>query len=174
MKRHLVRRALVAAAMCSAPLTALPVHAVSSTGVIANFEGHTIDLSKGWGDAQVCTVEAAGVSCYRSEQSMDQTLSLTASRVSSVAAASCSPALRLYDGTSFTGSVLIITTRGALLTMASLGFDNMTSSYKIGGCAANFYSGIQTGLYPGNTAANVQSASMLAGWNNTISSVLVQ
>ena len=174
MKHHLVRRALAAGALFALPITAAPVQALGSTGVLATFEGHTIDLSKGWGDARACTVEASGVTCYRSELSMNQAESLTSSGEAAVASLTCSPALRLYDGASFTGTVLFITTRGALVTLASLGFDNVTSSYRIGGCAANLYSGVLTGLYPGNTAANAQSATMLAGWSNVLSSVLVQ
>lgn len=173
MKHLLVRRALVAGVLFAVPITAAPVQALSSSGVLATFEGRTIDLSKGWGDARACTVDATGVTCYRSELSMDQAESLTAGVGTSVASLTCSPALRLYDGTSFTGTVLFITTRGALVTLASLGFDNVTSSYRIGGCSANLYSGTLTGLNPGNTAANVQSATMLSGWNNVLSSVLV-
>jgi hypothetical protein len=43
----------------------------------------------------------------------------------------------------------------------------------VGACAAHLYSGIQSGLYPGNTAANAQASSMQSGWDNTISSVLI-
>ena len=85
----------------------------------------------------------------------------------------CSTSLRLYDGTSFGGQVVSFTTTGSLVTLSSYGFDNKTSSYKVGACAATLYNGIQTSPYPGNTGAGAQATSMLAGWDNTISSVLM-
>ena len=179
MNNRLVRRALTVAAVCAAQACALPANALSSSRALATFEGHTIDLSLGWGDAHACMVDDMGVTCFRSEQAMDQVQvainarTQLASVAPAVALSLCSTALRLYDGTSFSGSVLSITSRGALVSLSGLGFDNVTSSYKVGACGAHLYSGIQTGLYPGNTAANAQATSMLSGWDNTISSVLI-
>ena len=69
---------------------------------------------------------------------------------------------------SFGGAVLqdSVTT-----SLSGFGWANRTSSYRIGGCNATLKSGSAT--YPGITAANVSSGSMLAGWDNTITNVIV-
>jgi hypothetical protein len=177
MTQHQLRRALTAGAICATQLVAAPTHALSSPTMLARFEGQTIDLAQGWGAARACSVDTAAVTCYRSEQAMNQALMTAAGAQSQIAPATatavCSTALRLYNGTSFVAPVLNITTRGALVSLSPLGFDNLTSSYKVGGCAATLYSGIQTGAYGGNSAANAQAVSMLSGWDNTISSVFI-
>ena len=87
--------------------------------------------------------------------------------------ADCSlPTLKLYRSSSYGGSVLQLTARLVVINLASYGFDNDTSSYKIGACSAGFYD--TTGgatQYPGNTGANVTSPSMLSGWDNRVGSV---
>ncbi|MFL6042074.1 MAG: hypothetical protein ACJ740_11810 [Gaiellales bacterium] len=149
-----------------------------SSGVIAEFEGSTINLAEGWGDANACSVTADGTTCYRTEAEMDAAVAATASTAARLSheigpLGVCSTSLRLYDGTSFDGQVVSFTTTGSLITLSSYGFDNKTSSYKVGACAATLYSGIQTSPYPGNTGAGAQATSMLSGWDNTISSVLM-
>lgn len=184
MNHRLIRRALVAACVVIA-VSPVPVDAASARpapgGSLATFEGQQIDLTQGWGDATACAVTDTGTTCYRTEAEMDTALA-TPTPASTVGessgatvtmASACSSSLRLYDGTSFTGSVVSFSTRGTLISLSSYGFDNKTSSYKVGACAAILYSGIQTGTYPGNTAANAQASSMVSGWNNVISSVLI-
>lgn len=90
-----------------------------------------------------------------------------------IVTATCSTSIRLFDGTSFGGTVVNISTTGAVVSLSTDGFDNLTSRYKAGACVSKLYSGIGTGLYPGNTAANSQAASMVSGWDNTISSILI-
>ena len=84
-------------------------------------------------------------------------------------AGTCSTALRLYDGTSFIGPVISISTTGSSVALSYYGFAGRTSSYRVGACSATFRAG--SSVYPGITAANVSSGSMLAGWDNTITSV---
>jgi hypothetical protein len=183
MNHRPIRRAAVAACalLAVSPLAAAaaPVRPAPS-GSLATFEGHQIDLTQGWGGATACAVTDAGTTCYRSEAEMDAAIaapteatSAGEARWTTAAASACSSSLRLYDGTSFTGTVLSLSTRGSLLALSTYGFDNKTSSYKVGACAAVLYSGIQSGTYPGNTAANAQATSMQSGWNNVISSVLI-
>ncbi|MEO6126561.1 MAG: hypothetical protein ABIR32_22900 [Ilumatobacteraceae bacterium] len=180
MNHRLNRRALVAAcallAVSPLPAAAAPVRPAPS-GSLATFEGHQIDLAQGWGEATACAVTDTGTTCYRSEAEMDAATKTptpaTSTAEASATASACSSSLRLYDGTSFTGTVLSVSTRGSLLTLSTYGFDNKTSSYKVAACAAILYSGIQSGTYPGNTAANAQAASMQSGWDNVISSVLI-
>jgi len=152
---------------------------IQEPGVIASFEGRQIVLSEGWGDAHACVVAPDGVRCYRSEREMDAAegaeLEQAAAAAGGVAAlTACSSSVRLYDGTSYTGSVLQLTTRGVYHNLASLGFDNLTSSYKIGACSARFYDTTSGGtLYPGSTSANVSATSMATGWNNRVGSVYI-
>ena len=89
-------------------------------------------------------------------------------------AMTCSSSVRLYDGTSFTGSVLSLSIQWQTLNLSSYGFDNRTSSYRIGPCGADFYSGANTAgsLYGGATWAGA-SASSMGSWNNILSSVYI-
>jgi hypothetical protein len=91
------------------------------------------------------------------------------------ALAACTPSVRLYRSSGFGGSVLYLTTRGAILNLSSYGFDNDTSSYAVGGCSASFFSGANAAgsVYPGNTAAGAGAAVMMSGWDNTVSSVYI-
>lgn len=85
----------------------------------------------------------------------------------------CSTSLRLYDGTGQTGAVISLSTRGTSVSLSAYGFDNRTSSYRVGACSSTFYSGVSTGVYGGNTAANASASSMLSGWDNVVSSVFI-
>lgn len=183
MASNLFRRALAATVIAVvAPATTATTAVAGPTGRDlaggrASFEGTTLNLAAGWGAARACAVTPTATTCYRSEAAMDAALAATRTVLSTTLEitplATCGSSLRLYDGTSFGGQVISFTTTGSLISLATYGFDNKTSSYKVGACAANLYSGLQTGLYPGNTAANAQAATMLSGWDNTISSVLM-
>lgn len=136
---------------------------------IATFEGATFDMTQGWGAATACNVTDTGTTCYRTETDMNKAIATapgTASRASS-----CSSSLRLYDGTSHTGQVISITTRSTLISLSGYGFDNKTSSYKVGACSARLYNGIGSSQYGGNTSAYASATSMASGWNDVISSV---
>jgi hypothetical protein len=136
-------------------------------GVKASYNGRTLDLSKSWEDARACNVTANGTTCYATEAAMDA--AVASSPPSRVAAGTCSTALRLYDGTSFTGQALNVYATQTTVALSGLGFASRTSSYRIGACSATLRAG--SSVYPGTTAPNVSSGSMLAGWNNTITSV---
>jgi hypothetical protein len=145
------------------------VPAARGAGQIATFEGQTFDMSRGWGQAVACNVTDGSAVCYRSETEMNKAIAaIPVSRASS-----CTSSLRLYDGTGRTGAVVNLSTRMTTLTLSTFGFDNRTSSYRIGGCSAILYSGIGSGSYGGNTAANASASSMLSGWDNTVSSVYI-
>jgi hypothetical protein len=162
------------------PVTGDPTHAW--------FEGGEIDLSKSWGDATACVELGDHTECFRTEAEMLEAhpeLAETtttndrvgSSRVSSDATiqAACSTGLRLYRVTSYGGIALSLTTRSIWHNMASYGYDNDTSSYKVGGCSSVFRAGASGAgsTYPGNTGANAWAASMLAGWDNVVSSVYI-
>lgn len=143
-------------------------------GVVAMFEGESFDLSEGWGspdarsEIQACHATGTGVDCFRSVAEMDAAVG---AGPGSARMASCSSSLRLYDGASHSGAVLSLSQRGSIISLASYGFDNRTSSYRVGACSATFYNGIGSSPYPGNTSAYATASTMYSGWNNTISSV---
>lgn len=147
----------------------------SQAGVVADFEGRRIDLAEGWGEAQACAVTPEWVRCFRTEPEMDAALLERREGQHAIASplATCSSSLRLYDETNYGVPVVSFTTTGSLIVLGSHGFDNKTSSYRIGACAAKLYDGIGTTQYPGNTNAGASAATMQSGWNNTISSVLM-
>lgn len=89
--------------------------------------------------------------------------------------AACGSSLRLYDGTSYTGASLFLNSRAVVHNLANFGFDNRTSSYQIGACDSDFFSGSNGSgsVYPGNTNAGASATSMLSGWNNVVSSVYI-
>jgi hypothetical protein len=150
-------------------------------GTRAWYGDHWIDLARDWETATACSVGDDGAFCFATEAELDAYLASTTSAAAVAAgpvtlALSCSSTLRLYDGTSYTGSLLSLSTRGTFITLSLYGFDNRTSSYKVGACDSYFYSGASGGgsLYPiGNTQAFDQFTSMLVGWNNTVSSVYI-
>jgi len=169
---------VAAIAAASAMIVAtVPAAARPNPGATASFEGTTINLAHGWGDAVACTADGYSTTCFRSDADMDAHLasgagSESATRAESVFAA-CSTSLRLYDGTNYSTPVLSLSSRGVWTNLSSYGFDNRTSSYRVGACAAYFAENASGGgsWYPGNTAAGAQSSSMLSGWDNRVSSI---
>jgi hypothetical protein len=179
-----MKRALLGALLATALVAALPsavsadAEPVSNPASQAWFEDHWIDLSVDWEEAKACNVGLVGNVCFRTEAQLDEYLRSTVRQtVSGISAllVTCSSTLRLYEGVSYGGLVLVLNGRGVGYNMSTYGFDNVTSSYKVGACAAEFYAGanLSGSSYPGNTAAGAQAASMLVGWNNVVSSVII-
>ena len=175
MKRLLGGFILATSIIISAP----GAHADSSSSEtpesMAWFEDHWIDLTVSWEGAAACDVQPDLTTCYRTEAAMDAEHYDSQTRSAFTTLTSCSTSLRLYDGTTYTGTVLNLSTRTTVLNLSVYGFDNLTSSYKVGACDSDFYSAASLGgsLYSGNTSAGSQAASMLSGWNNAVSSVFI-
>lgn len=178
-----VSPASVGAVDDTGPATApAPAKDISSMVSLATYEGRTIDLRNGWGSATACLVSSTGTTCFDSEKELDAQLVsmapvLDAAAVSgfrsAAAAVSCGSSVRLYSGISYTGSVLAIIDRYTVINLASLGYSNVTTSFKVGACAATMWDGT-TGsgaVYPGSTSAGAVAASMATGWNDRVSSV---
>lgn len=169
-----LKLALAAIAVASVPAATSPQAATaappSEAPVMAEFEGRTINLAEGWGDATACTSNGASTRCYRTEAEMD-----AAEPGDAVEMASCSSSLRLYSSTGYGGSVLALSQRGTYINLWTYGFDNVTSSYKVGACSSTFYAGAYGGtpVYPGYTGAWASASSMLSAWNNRVSSVYI-
>ena|SRR5258706_10809239 len=179
MRRIFIGTALITLTLCSMTprVDAIPLKGGPS---IATFEGTLIDLRDGWGEARACTSDGATTACFRTERELDDYLGVVDEIAQSIPGglsiqAICSSALRLYSGTSFGGSVLSLSTRGILFNLSNWGFDNVTSSYKVGACNSTFYDGANAGapIYPGSTTAGTWASTMVAGWDNRVSSVIV-
>lgn len=146
-----------------------------ATASKAWYEDHWIDLTASWDGATACDVRDDITICYATEAAMDAELDARKAASDLTLLASCSTSLRLYDGTSYSGAVLNLSTRTTILNLSVYGFDNLTSSYKVGACDSDFYSAANLGgsLYSGSTGAGSQASSMLSGWNNVLSSVYI-
>lgn len=174
MRRLTIATAVIGAIIFAA---ALPASAFAPDSrppaVIASFEGKSINLADRWGEAQACFVDEDGTRCYRSEAEMDRAEGAAPAN-DTFSAQACTPSVRLYRGTNHSGGVLMLTNAYAMLNLSSYGFDNDTSSYRIGQCASRFYDTTSgSGLYSGSTGANVSRTTMLAGWDNRIGSVYI-
>lgn len=137
MLNRLFIRICAATTLCTALVSAgaATAGADGPDDVIARFEGARINLAEDWGDAHACTIAPDGARCYRSEAEMDAAEALLV--VDGVVPfAACSSKLRLYDETSWTGDVLELQTRLTLHDLSASGFDNRTSSYRVGACSA--------------------------------------
>jgi hypothetical protein len=168
-----MRRTITILCLCALGLLGTATTAAADDGgpSLASFEGGTIDLRDGWGEAQACTSDGESTACFRTEAEMQEYLD----GQGVAARLACTPSVRLYTGISYTGSSINLTTRGTFINLSVYGFDNQTSSYKIGGCDSVFYDGASGSgsVYPGNTSAGAQLASMVTGWNDRISSIYI-
>jgi hypothetical protein len=150
---------------------------------IADYEGAEIDLRFGWDAAHACQTDGIETVCYDSETEMIAALDAAAAAsvataptgASGLLRASCSSYLRLYTGTNYSGSVLALTTQYTYLNLSSYGFNNVTSSFRVGACPSYFFDLTNGGApqYTGPTSAGTQSPTMLAGWDNRVSSVYI-
>jgi len=175
---RLVHRALAATILAAGAIVplALPTQAAerddSGESIVASFEGGWIRLADGWGEAHACFSDDDGTRCYRTEDEMRRVEGLDLQHV--VPMASCGGPLYLYDGINYGLDVLALSTRGVTINLSPYGFNNVTSSYKIGSCDARFYDTTSGGTsYPGSTSAWVWSPSMSTGWNNRVGSVYI-
>lgn len=150
--------------------------AASTTYTVIDVEDVPDPSRELWLDAEACLVWPEllpAPECFPTEQEMDSRIAQL--RDSAPAARlACSGTLRLYDGTSY-GTPVLALSPGALWTnLSTYGFDNRTSSYRIGPCDAQFAADPWGGgaFYPQSaTAAYMSSPSMISGWNNRVSSV---
>lgn len=175
MKRLLGSLILATSLIIATPGVYADRSTAERTETSAWFEDHWIDLTVSWEQATACDVQPDLTICYRTEAAMNIELAAARTATPFTTLAACSTSLRLYDGTTYTGTVLNLSTRATVLNLSVYGFDNLTSSYKVGGCDSDFYSAVNLGgsLYPGSTGAGSQAPSMLSGWNNVVSSVYI-
>lgn len=174
MRRPGIYRLLVVA-MGLLLIGAVPVAADEPT-TPALFEGRIIDLAESWEGAQACLVDdrLEMVLCFASEAELEAELVTLAPQPSTQA--TCSSSLRLYANTWYSGSVLYLSSRGSWLNLSNYGFNQTTSSFKIGACNAWFADLANGGgahYTYSHTQAWDQSGAMNAGWDNDVSSVYI-
>jgi hypothetical protein len=188
MKSRILSILLVATALV---LVVLPASADESgmngaSGGSAVFEDQVIDLVEGWGEAKACLAWDSDtmVECFRSEAELlervsqleSATLDQTKTRGAAGMSSTCSSSVRLYDGTSYSGSVLYLYQRSSWINLTNHGWSNRTSSFKVGACSSYFadYSNGGGSWYPTSlTQAWDVASSMISGWNKRISSIYI-
>lgn len=178
--------ALVAGATAAASAGNAP-NSADTGGNTAAFDNEVIDISADWGDATACLVwpdQLDTPECFATEADLAQRVAgieaeqSTGFRYSASAArsANCSGYLKLYDGTSYTGSTLWLKGRVQWFNLASSNFDQKTSSFKVGPCSA-YLADLASGggsWYPTHaTQAYDVASTMLSGWSNDVSSVYI-
>ena len=145
----------------------------------------TLVLAEDWGTAAACIELGEVTECFDSEADLlaahgdglggGSHRSVGGGASAAAVVSSCSSSLRLYNAASYGGAILFLTTRGTIHNLADYGFDNATSSYRVGGCPAALFSLANLGgaVYPGYTGPWAQSPTMAAGWNNVVSSAYI-
>ena len=162
----------------------------TAEGELAVLEGRVIDLSSDWEGAEACVVypDDTMSECFASEAELEKrvadladaaTASTTARAAGPpivAASSSCGSYLKLYDGTYYGSPSLWLSTRLQWLNLANYGFNQKTSSFKVGACSSYFADGAWGGTpwYPTYlTQAYDVGPTMLSGWNNDVSSVYI-
>lgn len=175
MKRILCIALSLVALVATVPTTAMATNPADVGKSLAWFEDHWIDLAVDWEDATACDVGPDLSICFRTEAELDDYLGSASRSGAAELLSTCGSTLRLYDGTSYSGTVISLSIRNTTHNLSSYGFDNRTSSYRVGACDTDFFSLSNLGgsVYSGNTSAYAQSSSMLSGWNNVVSSVYI-
>lgn len=129
--------AAILAALMTLPMTAL----ADSTGPTATYGKATIAMTAAIAMELSCNVDDAGITCFDTEvEALAAAAAIAAARGAAVAAA-CTPDMQLYDGTNFTGASINISMQGSWVNLSTLGFDNLTSSWKSGCVAGRLASG---------------------------------
>jgi hypothetical protein len=158
-------------------LVVVVVYALVLYPAVASSSGSSSYAAPSGGEEACLVWQTQGLfECFASEKELDdRLLALGQEKSGSLARlANCSTGLRLYDGTGYSGSVLVVLDRSVWINLSIYGFDNLTSSYKVGACSSYFAENSSGGgsWYPTSaTEAWDQASSMLAGWSNRVSSV---
>ena len=147
----------------------------AGAGIIASYNGGSIDLSQSWGTATVCTVTSKSTNCFTT---MGEYLNwATAQESSPLAGASpaltCSPGLALYQNINYGGNSLIISAPSIWINLSAYGFANAVSSYKVGSCAVTMTDGTygSGNIYPGATSPGSDVSWIGTAWNDRLQSV---
>lgn len=141
----------------------------------ANNQQTSLDSSK----RTACVVWNSGVpmECFSSETELLAQVSKRASGpVTMASSSSCSSALRLYDGTGYSGSVLYVYQRHTWINLSGYGWSNRASSFKVGACDSRLADGSNGGggWYPTYLSEAWDKSSNMLAWGNRVSSVYLK
>ena len=146
-------------------------------GVIAYFNGGTINLANGWEGAQVCAVAATGTYCFSSQAGYQAWLSNSSvvTDIGSTSNTNCPSALDLFSATGYKGTELSLLDEAVWINLSTYGFSAKTNSYKVGACKASMTAAANGGgsVYPGPMAAGTNASSMQSGWASRIASAYI-
>lgn len=149
--------------------------ASTGSGVIASYNGGTIDLSQGWGAATVCAVTNEGTNCFANQSDYGSWLTLNTSDGGVTPLINCSSGLKLYQNISYGGNELVLFQKSAWINLSSYSFADEVSSYKVGACSISMTDG-QNGsgnVYPGATSAGSDVSWIGTAWNDRVKSVYI-
>lgn len=168
---RLAMRALVGAMIAAALVPALATSTPTPTIDVPSSAAYgTLDIPMNLAVAMGlnCNLTDTGLTCYESETEALAALDTTTNLV---AAASCTPAMTLYDGASFTGASLNIATQSVWINLSTYSFGNRTSSWRTG-CVGGYLAdgtggaGTRIGMPAGGSDGS------LGTFNNLASSAL--
>lgn len=143
-----------------------------SQSSVADYNGNEIDTAISWEGAQACWISQTGNRCFDTEVEMDAAIAASGiGRGDASILSTCSSTLRLYDGTSFTGTVLALSLEGSWIQLSANNFSAKTSSYIIGACNSSFKDA--SSVYPGTTTAGASASTMASGWDNRVTQVFI-
>ena len=129
----------------------------------ATFGAIQIPTDTAVGLGLACNEVAAELTCYLSQREADAALDAL------VLAGSCTPGMHLYDGTSYAGASITITTQSTWINLSTMGFNNVTSSWKAG-CVAGRLADGTSGSGTISTLPAGGSTPTLGAFNNLASS----
>ncbi|SBW18536.1 hypothetical protein FDG2_0709 [Candidatus Protofrankia californiensis] len=150
----------------------------------ATFEGKQINLKNGWGEAQVCSVfPDRTTECFRTIEEAETreraaglgTAPAAAGDATIESADQCDTPLNLYEDGGYGGRHLRFWGRGYWQNLTDWSFNDEMSSYVTGACYVHLAEHVD-GLgwwYPGDTSPNHGEAVLVAGWNDRVSSILI-
>jgi len=152
--------------------------ATGTSGVIASYNGGTIDLSQGWGTASVCAVTSTGTSCFVSQANyqawLTSELALGALGVELAPSGNCSTGFKLFSHINYGGTELVLFAQSSWINLSAYSFSDVLSSYKVGACAVGMTAGPNGSgaVYPGATSPG-SDVTTLGAWNDRVQSVYI-
>lgn len=154
--------------------------AAADDPVIATYDGHTINLTEGWGSARACAVLArTDTRCFDSETEMRDALTAAARKAAPSHTATpfaCGGSgifVTLYADAGLSGRSLSFESTSGFINLAPWGFDNDMESWSNDtGCAALVAENTAGGGAVLSLAAH-SSATVATTWKNRASSLRV-
>jgi Peptidase inhibitor family I36 len=179
--------AAVAGALLVPAVSGVASADTGTTGVLATYDGTTINLALGWQGAQACVVLPAAVQCYDSEAEMRDALTAAAQQSPSAplhstagfaspdtACSNPNTLVTLYSSTDFTGTSLSFISTSGWANLAPYGFDNKMESWvNQTACNAVVADGTGGGGAQLSLAARSSSTGVGSSWKDRASSINV-